>query len=425
MRSLFIALLLALPAVALAQANYQEGYIVKNNGDTIKGYINYQEWAYSPQKVEFKTNRTDNQPQDCNPGNIKGFGVKGAETYASFVGLISMNKNIFPDVPSNLDTTRKQGAIFLKQLDSGDRLTLYYNSEIHKNRFFIAEKGQPPVELKYYEYYDQSNTEVVFRNLYRGQLLLYAYKFSSGDQNLKNKIEQAKFEQPDLEEIVDEINGTGILKEGSTSTHKAEKSPTRLFGGVGLNSISTTYYYSGLVTTTTTGGQTMVSASFGSRNSSTQALKFDFGMDVFINPDIQQFVFRTELSFSSFSGHFSLPATATTSIAGSDLSFTESSLTVTPQFLFSVYNKDKVKVYIDAGFGLNRSSFSNNSDGTGESASGGYMFRAYFPIEAGIILNKRFDISFTYASFTTSWDYSAAAVFNKLSTTLGVKVFLN
>ena len=54
MRSLFIALLIAFPAVVFAQTNYQPGYIVQNSGDTVKGFINYQEWRYSPSAVAFK-----------------------------------------------------------------------------------------------------------------------------------------------------------------------------------------------------------------------------------------------------------------------------------------------------------------------------------------------------------------------------------
>src|SRR5476649_1116056 len=99
MKRIVLLLLVALPAVVLAQANYQEGYILKNNGDTVKGYINYQEWEYSPLKVEFKINRIDAQTEECDPNTIKGFGVNGSKAYTSFVGLASMSKNIFPDIP--------------------------------------------------------------------------------------------------------------------------------------------------------------------------------------------------------------------------------------------------------------------------------------------------------------------------------------
>src|ERR1700723_2911225 len=103
MRSLFIALLIALPAIVLAQPNYHEGYVLKNNGDTLKGYINYREWAYSPLSVEFKPNKNSNEVLQFNPQTIKGFQITGFETYVSYIGWISTNKNIFPDIPSNLD----------------------------------------------------------------------------------------------------------------------------------------------------------------------------------------------------------------------------------------------------------------------------------------------------------------------------------
>ncbi len=398
MKRIFLLLLVALPAVVLAQANYQEGYIVKNSGDTVKGYINYQEWAYSPLKVEFKTNHTDTRPQECDPATIKGFGVKGSETYASFVGLISMNKNIFPDIPTGLDTTRQPGAIFLKQLTTGDHITLYLNNEVGENRFFIAEKNDVPVELKYYEYYGASKSDEVTDNLYRGQLILYVYKYNNSDKKLLSAIANVKFEETDLQEIVDGINNVVLSTKSDSLRNPNKKSMVRLFAGAGLNSINSS-------------GQQIIRPRFG------------FGIDVFQNPDLQQFIFRTEVAFSSFGTHFT--RSGTTNMNAVDISYAGSYITITPQILFNVYNKENFKAYIDGGFGFRIASYSgNDSNGTlyvDNSPTGFYV-----PLQAGVIINKRFEISFTYTSLTTNASYSAGVgVYDKLSTTVGVKIFLN
>jgi len=123
-----------------------------------------------------------------------------------------------------------------------------------------------------------------------------------------------------------------------------------------MNSIGNTYSYAQSTQIGVISGKTGSPRSLGP--------KIDFGLDVFANPDIQQFVFRTELAFSVLTGKFNIAATAnTTPIA---LDYTQNSWTIIPQFLFNVYNKDKLKVYIDGGFGLNFSHYSNNmADGYG------------------------------------------------------------
>src|SRR5580704_2539084 len=104
MRSLFIALLITLPAIIFAQPNYHEGFVVKNNGDTLKGYIDYREWVYSPTSIEFKPSN-GNDITKFGPEAIKSFQIKGFENYISYIGMASINKNIFPDLPIHLDTT--------------------------------------------------------------------------------------------------------------------------------------------------------------------------------------------------------------------------------------------------------------------------------------------------------------------------------
>jgi hypothetical protein len=395
MKSLFIALLIALPAIVFAQPNYHEGYILKNNGDTLKGYINYREWAYSPLTVEFKANKTGDDVQEFNPNTIKGFGINGAETYTSFVGLISMNKNVFPDIPSSLDTTRQPGAIFLKQLTTGNHITLYLNSEVGKNRFFIAEKNDIPVELKYNEYYGASKSDEIVDNLFRGQLLLYAYKYKNDDQKLLTAIADVKFEERDLQDIVGEINNVALASKADGLPSHNKKSNSRFFAGAGLNNISSS-------------GQQILRP------------KFDLGIDVFVNPDIQQFVFRTELAYSSFGNKFSQPASAYTNAI--NISYTGYYLTITPQILFNVYNKENFKAYIDGGFGFRVVSYSgHDSNGTLYVANSPTGF--YVPLQAGVIINKRLEISFTYASLTTSAYYTTqVAISDKLSTTVGAKI---
>jgi len=423
MRSLFIALFIAFPVIIFAQPNYHEGYVLKNNGDTLRGYVNYREWAYSPSSVEFKRNKTNNEVLEFTPQTIKGFQVTGFETYVSYVGLISMNKNIFPDIPSNLDTNRQQGAIFLKQLVTGDHITLYFNNQVGKNRFFIAEKNDVPIELKYFEYYGTSKSDEVYDNLFRGQLLLLIYKYNNGDQKLIGKLEEVRFEQPDLEHIVDLINNNDPNKPVNRIGSEKRVSKIRFFGGIGANITTTKYVYLASTTGSSNGlaGETF-NMNYYSLHSYTLSPKINWGIDIFTNPNVQQLIFRAELSYSYANAEFNqnINEVNGTPSAIYSFSFTQYSTSLTPQFLYNVYNTDKLKIYLDAGATLNFLSYSNNSANGSQSVLALKSFWADYPFQAGVVFNRKIEIHFTYTTYAV-YTNNIYASFANQSMCLGVK----
>jgi hypothetical protein len=93
MRLIYLSLLVIFPSIIFAQSNYHDGYVLKNNGDTIKGYIDYREWMISPKSIDFKINKKDKQRLQFDPTTIKRFQINGLETYVSYVGKISINKS--------------------------------------------------------------------------------------------------------------------------------------------------------------------------------------------------------------------------------------------------------------------------------------------------------------------------------------------
>lgn len=417
MRSLFIALLITLPVIVFAQPNYHEGYVLKNNGDTLKGFINYREWAYSPVTVEFKTSKNDGAVQEFNPNTIKGFQVTGFETFASFVGLISMNKNIFPDIPSNLDTTRQPGAIFLKQVTTGDHITLYLNNEVGKNRFFIAEKNDVPVELKYYEYYGASRSDEVFDNLFRGQLLLLIYKYKNGDTRLMNDLEQVKFNEPDLKSVVDKINNVDPSKRVNKASSENRVSIFRLFAGLGATNTTTSYNYLASTTGSDVNGGVGFNYNYLTLHSTTLSPKINVGLDIFTNPNVQQFIFRVELSYWYANASFNENINDVNgSVNVTSFSFAQHNFSFIPQLLYNVYNTDKIKIYLDAGASINFSSYTSK----GQIPIDVKSLWAYFPFQAGFVLNKKTEVYFMYGTSTIFSDNTYIALSNQ-SISLGLK----
>lgn len=60
---------------SFGQENFISGYIVKAEGDTVLGYVDYQQWVNSPVEIAFKANIND-KPEKFKPEDIKYFYVK-------------------------------------------------------------------------------------------------------------------------------------------------------------------------------------------------------------------------------------------------------------------------------------------------------------------------------------------------------------
>lgn len=409
MKPFYLILFIVFPSILFAQTNYHTGYILKANGDTLKGYINYQEWTQSPRSIDFKVNKDDKQKLEFNPVTIKGFQINGMETYVAFTGMISMNRTSLSDISEKLDTVKKLDTIFLKQVATGKYLTLYAQSDEVKTRFFISESNTIPIELKNYEYYNEYK-QIVSSPIYKGQLLLYINKYVPGNSKLTDRVGQAHYDQPNLMPLVDKINNNGVAVKRVSSN--------RLYAGIAINSTITEVHdvnYTGIT-----------------QHYTTIAPKINFGVDIFDNPNVQRFVFRGEVSFSYAGPRYKYPVTVSGTNTNEEYSFDQYTASLTPQILINLYNKDDFKVYIDAGIAFNFSTYSNNkytiqsSDASVVNANTiqkPYKLEPYysnFPLQAGVTLNRKIEIYFTRIGYAAYTKYTSFYASNQ-TMSLGVK----
>ncbi|MDO3627094.1 outer membrane protein [Mucilaginibacter sp. BT774] len=401
------ALFLIVPFALFAQSNYHPGYILKNNRDTLKGFINYREWRQNPKSIDFKVNKTEKQVLQFNPQSIKEFQITGLETYVAYTGEISTNQTNFSNLPEKLDTTLKSDTIFLQRLATGSHMTLYKYTDEIKTRFFVAETNGSPEELKYYEYYTNAH-EIVDKQVFKGQLISYINKLNLQIPGLVNKLDQARYEQTDLEQLINEVNNN----DKKTFTKKASSS--RFFAGISVGRTTTEVSeitIAGLPTDILH-GQAATSP------------RINLGVDFFDNPNVQRFVFRGEIAFSYANPNYAYQiARVDGTSAHTTYTFNQYTASVAPQILFNFYNKDDFKVYIDAGIAFNFSSYTNNKFVIDESDIAGpdlAPFWINFPLQAGMVLNKKIEVCFTYinkASFSRTSTFDA----NNQTVSLGVK----
>ncbi|WP_428328524.1 hypothetical protein [Mucilaginibacter sp.] len=388
MKQISIILFIFFPSFIFAQANYRAGYFLKNNGDTVKGFINYREWDQSPTSIEFKYNKDDKDAIQLSPNNTKAFQVTGKETYITYNGFISMDKTRFPELPDHFDTTKKIKTVFFKLLTTGQYLTLYYHNDEIKPRYFIAEKDHNPVELKYYSYYNDDK-EIKYVPVYKRQLVYEIGKFYPAGNNLINGVEYIKYEETDLVALINKINKNKVGNKG--------RSLARFFAGIAINSTQTTInnvnYYN------------------HQEKLNNVLPKINVGIDLFGNPDVQKFVFRGELSFSYVNPKYISAETETYPVilhTNADYAFKQYTVSLTPQLLYNIYNADKLKIYIDGGIALNVSTYSNNRlilkksgdiDNSTTTIEKPYNLDAIwdsFVAQTGVVLNKKIELSFAY-----------------------------
>jgi len=410
MKSYLTALLTIIPFVLFAQSNYHAGYVLKNNGDTLKGFINYREWRQNPKSIDFKVNKSDREILKFSPQSVKEFQITGYETYIAYIGEISMNQTNFSNLPEKLDTTLKSDTIFLRQLASGKHLTLYKYTDEIKTRFFVAETNGFPEELEYYEYYNNAR-EIVDKPVFKGQLILYINKLHLESPGVVKKLDQAHYEQTDLEQLINEVNNN----DKKTIAKKAPSS--RFFAGISVDRTTTE------VSEITIAG----SASNIFHDHAAIYPRINFGIDFFDNPNVQRFVFRGEIALSYVNPHYAYQvARVDGTIANATYSFNQYTVSATPQVLFNVYNKDDFKVYIDAGVAFNFSSYTDNKfviQGSGPNEAQAYDLVPVwlnFPLQTGLILNKKIEICFTYINKTAFSRFSSFYASNQ-SISLGVK----
>src|SRR6185312_4281571 len=114
MKLLSVLLLIAFPSTILAQS-YKAANVIKNNGDTLKGYVDYREWQNTPKSIDYKQTLASKSSIKLYPREIRSvsFG-DGLDCYISYAGPLSMDRMGNVDVPGTLDTSTVRDTVFLK-----------------------------------------------------------------------------------------------------------------------------------------------------------------------------------------------------------------------------------------------------------------------------------------------------------------------
>lgn len=171
-RNYLILLLLKFCFISSAFAQYKSGYVITNEEDTLRGYIQYLDWEINPSHINFKTN-PDSPVSEFNTDDIFSFSIDSTNEYyvVKSIGIINIYKSdMFFYSPSVQPKEYKR--VFLQTIIKGPEATLYkYVNEGLETHFYI----ETPIlfqELTNYSYYEniKGKTYSVKREDYKKQL---------------------------------------------------------------------------------------------------------------------------------------------------------------------------------------------------------------------------------------------------------------
>ncbi len=127
-----------------AQKNFKNGWVVLNNGDTLKGQINYRQWNANPTQIEFKANKTVTYTVN----DLKAFTVSGEDNYQKFTiqyhYLLPVIESV--TIPED-DNQTKEATVWLRIIAPGNYSLGEYTTP-DRSFFYVIRDGKPE-ELVY------------------------------------------------------------------------------------------------------------------------------------------------------------------------------------------------------------------------------------------------------------------------------------
>lgn len=224
---IFVAVLLGVHWTQ-AQTNFESGFIINNEGDTIRGEINFN-WVTKPDQLTFRA--LDSDEKQFITADLKGFKIENGDFFQS----LTIDVDISPTKPNELLEMGKdkfeEQSFFAKVLLLGTA-NLYQSFDQERARYhYFIENGQSsgPIELisgkrsvSTEQTSRQPNAAGAFKELdkYKGQL---AYLLGDCPEVQKSIRAMSQLTENSARTIIEKYNGCGA----NVSTYKQEKSARR------------------------------------------------------------------------------------------------------------------------------------------------------------------------------------------------------
>jgi hypothetical protein len=293
--AVLIMLLVICSGAAVAQSNYKKAFIIKNNGDTLSGFVNYREWYRNPDEFSFRSSIDDKETETFTAKNVSLVEIEGLVIYQRFFVTVSTNEVEFNKLTGSSAQPVRTDTVFLQLLAKGKHVSLYAFRDDIKQRFYILEPGKStPVELSYRVALMDGSVNK-FRT-FRQQLLQLAEKSGVSEAAVRSQIDKSEYIQADIVKAIHSINGvTNAAPALSTPKGKWKK----LYLGAGVN--YSTVSYSGRNVINSDGVDNNDTRLYKDRRSASLRPLFVVGTDLNFKKEVQTLYVRLEVAGAAMS----------------------------------------------------------------------------------------------------------------------------
>ncbi len=390
MYKFLLSFILLLPVVAFSQSNYKKGFVINQNSDTVRGYINYQEWQRNPSSIAFKS-KLDASAEKFTVLDIEYFEIEGVDAYQRFKVAISLDI-LLPDRFRNpIDTTIKTDVVFLKIIQKGENITLFsYTDAIKSRYYYLHSKNAVPLELRNKVQIDpQENTYVTIQQLYKNQLLYLAELFNVSSSFLQKRIKKSSYTLKDIADVI------GIINNLQEDGENYKRSETRFSLGIGATKGLMKYAGDNLLAKQVTSRGTFLPSG-------------EVGIDLILNHAAQRFILRAGLMY-----HTAKSEVRRTGNTGYHL-LDAQTISFIPQFIANVYNSNPISVFFAAGPALNYSSYGRNEQVILGSTPKELKMKALWAganLKAGITIKRKVELFYsTHIPLTAVYDVITVSI---------------
>jgi hypothetical protein len=208
MKKTILLIQVIFPCILFSQLTLRPGYIVKNNRDTLKGYIKaFSERQFNDQV--FFTGNTKEQPIAYSPDDITGFGFDG--------------ENIFSKITYTHPYTFSAATRFAKMLVDGNyRLYTFFQKD---RNFFVINTYEDSTYLLFDDVFSNNSGIVDEVGNYKNQLLFLSVPCDT----LKGLIDDLPYNQTAIAKYVDRLNKCILPSEQNVIVYKKEKSYLHIY----------------------------------------------------------------------------------------------------------------------------------------------------------------------------------------------------
>ncbi|MGF1923914.1 MAG: hypothetical protein ACQUHE_07015 [Bacteroidia bacterium] len=319
---------LALPLFLFAQKNLINATLTDKNGNQKQIKVELLKWSITPERIAYNDVGSTSK-EFMTISNTAKLSIENQRTFETAMISKSMNKVKYPNLPKYLDSAKINDTVFLDVIVDGSKLKLYSYTDTIKKRFYIKTPMGRYEELIYRSFYSAAlDFKVETQNIFRDQLKRILNGAGRNDVNLASKINDARYMEKDLAEIVALMNGD------NNNFVKPIKANFSFLVGLGVNFSKFSYHGNSVLGTSSSSNPISILPTLGVSFSVDEKNKSKINFEIS--------ALKENVKFYGIDNR-----------SEETQSFTQFSYMFSPSYNYNIYHTNNTKITIGSGLSAN------------------------------------------------------------------------